>query len=141
MIYYQCTRVAINRPEDENENFDWYWLSDGIHSNQEGKYSKKKYVWSDEKLEDFEYKTDKDKALQYIRDGKAKHFKIKKKLFSDREYLVYDNECIDTWYLDEIERIDVRFKYEEINMTLDEARGRLDVEEYAKMMKGLGLKD
>lgn len=137
MIYYQCTRVAINKPEEGN--FDLYWLSEGIHSNQDGKYSKKKYVWSDEKLEDFSTEATKDKVLQYIRDGKAKFFKIKKKLFSGREYLVYNNECIDTWYLDKIERIDVLFKYKEVNMTLDEAKKYLDVEEYAKMVKGLGL--
>jgi hypothetical protein len=141
MIYLQCTRIAINRPEGENEDFDWYWLSDGIHSSQEGKYSKKKYVWSDEELKSFECKATKDKVLQYIRDGKAKYFKIKKKLFSGREYLVYENECRNTWYLDEIERIDAWFKYGELNMAIDEVRERLDVEEYAKMMKGLGLND
>ena len=139
MIYYQCARVAINKPEEGS--FNWYWLSDGIHSDREGKYSGKKYIWSDEELEDFRYKATKDEILEYIRSGKAKLFKIKKKLFSGKECLVYNNECVDTWCLDEIERIDVWLKYGEQNMTIDEARECLDVEEYAKMMKSLGLKE
>lgn len=139
MIYLQCTRIAINKPEEGD--FSWYWLGNGIYSNREGKYSEKKYIWSNEELEDFRNEAPKDKVLNYIRKEKSELFKIKKKLFSGREYLVYNNECIDVWYLDEIERIDVLFEYNEVNMTLDEARKYLDVEEYAKMIKSLGLKD
>lgn len=140
MIYYQCARVAINKPEDENEDFTWYWLEEGITSDNE-RHNEKKYIWSDEKLENFQHEINIDDFLESIRKDKAKYFKIKKKLFGGREYLVCDNGCYKTWYLDEIKRMDVKFYYEEQHMTLDEAKKYLDVEEYAKMVKGLGLKE
>ena len=143
MIYLQNTRVAINRPEDENKDFDWYFLNNGIATEKEGKYSDKTYVWSDEKLEDFEYETDIDGFLENVRKGKAKYFKIEKGLFSKRERLIFDNDWneYESWYVEDIKRVDVLFKYTKTDMTMSEAEDVLDVEEYAKMVKSLGLKD
>ena len=140
MIYYQCTRVAINRPE--KGDFDWYWLEEGIHTDDEKRYSEKKYIWSDEKLENFQYELNIDCFLERVRRGQFEYFKIRKRLFSGREYLVFNGfHTYEIWYLDEIKRMDVKFYYEEQHITLDEAKSRLDVEEYAKMIKSLGLKD
>jgi hypothetical protein len=132
--------VAINKPEDED--FYWYFLNKGISSKNEDKYSDKEYIWSDEKLESFECEADIDKFLENVRNGKAKYFKIKKGLFSRREKLVYDNywDEHESWYIDDIKRVDVWFSYTKEDMTMSEAEERLDVEEYAKMMKSLGLK-
>lgn len=138
MIYYQCTRVAINKPEEGD--FNWYWLEEGIHADDE-RYSEKKYIWSDEKLENFQCKLKIDCFLKRVREGQFEYFEIRKKLFSGREYLVFNGfHTYEIWYLDEIERIDVKYYYSEQSMVLDKARERLDVEEYAKMMKRLGLK-
>ena len=139
MIYYQCTRVAINRPE--KGDFDWYWLEEGIHTDDEKRYSEKKYIWSDEKLENFQYELNIDCFLERVRRGQFEYFEIRKKLFSGREYLVFNGFTYKIWYLDEIERIDVKYYYLEQSMVLDKARECLDVEEYAKMIKSLGLKD
>lgn len=141
MIYYQKTMVTINMPEEGE--FRWYWISDGIRTKKEDKHSEKQYVWSDEELESFRCPVDKDDFLEKVRAGKFEFFSIKKKLFSGREYLehnLYGSEY-ETWYLDEIDRVDVKFCYYKEQMTLDKARNYLDVEEYAKMVKSLGLKE
>lgn len=132
--------VAINRPEDND--FYWYFFNNGIRSNKEGKYSNKKYIWSDEKLENFEREVDIDRFLENVRNGKAKYFKIERGLFSRREKLVYDNywDEHESWYIEDIKRMDAWFSYTKEDMTVDGARKCLDVEEYAKMVKSLGLK-
>ena len=142
MIYYQKTMVAINRPEDENEKFTWYWLCSGIRSGIKDKFSKKEYIWSDEELEDFEGDTTVDKILNFIRNDKAEYFKIGERgLFNKRKVLVHNKtDEYESWNLEDIKRVNIMFCYVKQSMTVDEARQKLDVEEYAKMIKSLGLK-
>ena len=140
MIYYQKTMVAINKPEDKS--FYWHFLDDGIRSKKEDKHSDKEYVWSDEKLEDFKYEIDDiDAFLENVRKGKFKYFRIEKGLFNKRERLVFDNDWnkYESWYVEDIKRVDAWFSYTKTNMTMSEAERALDVEEYAKMIKSLGL--
>ena len=134
MIYLQRTWAVVN---DENMK---YLISCGILKSDI--YSEKKYIWSDEELatEDMEFSS--KGFAEYIKRTDFKYWKVKKRLFKDKEYLEFDNhwDVRETWDLDKIEKVTVKFEWTKEDMTIGEAEETLDVEEYAKMMKGLGLK-
>ena len=133
MIYLQETWAAIN---DENIK---YPISYGILKG--GIYNEKKYIWSDEKptTENIEYSS--ERFAEYIKRNNFVNWRVKKRLFKNKEYLEWNNhwDTRDTWGLDKIEKVTIRFDWTPHNMTLDEAREHLDVEEYAKMVKSLRL--
>ena len=139
MIYKQVTYVAINKPEDGS--FTWFPIKNGfivrgdnydertfIYTNEE----KKTYVIEDVKVNNF---------LKYIRDDNSKYFKIKKRLFSRKEYLRYYNtsDGYTEWDLDSIEKIDLRMTYTEMDFTLDDAKKYLRASDYLKMLKDYGV--
>lgn len=134
MIYLQKTWAVIN---DERTK---YLISYGILKG--GIYSKKEYIWSDEKpaTENMEFSG--EEFAEYIKRNDFDNWKVKKRLFKDKEYLEWNNhwDDRDTWDLDKIEKVTIKFEWKEQNMTIGEAEDTLDVEEYAKMLKGLGLK-
>jgi hypothetical protein len=134
MIYLQKTWAVIN---DENIK---YLISNGIL--KQSIYNEKKYIWSDEEptTENMEYSG--KGFAEYIKRTNFKYWRVKKRLFKDKEYLEFDNhwDKRDTWDLDKIEKVTIKFEWTEENMTIGEAEERLDVEEYAKMIKSLGLK-
>lgn len=134
MIYLQRTWAVIN---DENIK---YLISYGILLGDI--YSEKKYVWLDEKPTTKNMELNSEKFVEYIKRNDFNYWKIKKRLFRDKEYLEWDNhwDDRDTWDLDKIEKVTIKFEWKEQNMTIGEAEDVLDVEEYAKMLKGLGLK-
>ena len=133
MIYLQSTWAVVN---DENIK---YPISYGILKGSI--YSEKKYIWSDEKptTEDMEFSG--DGFAEYIKRNDFSFWKVKKRLFKGKEYLEFDNHWDErnTWDLDKIEKVTIRFEWKKKDMTIGEAEGVLDVEEYAKMLKGLGL--
>ena len=135
MIYLQRTWAVVN---DEDIR---YLISYGILKS--GVYSEKKYIWSDEEpnVESMEFSG--EGFAEYIKRNNFKYWKVKKRLFKDKEYLEFDDgwDTRDTWDLDKIEKVTVKFEWKKKDMTMGEAEERLDVEEYAKMMKGLGLKN
>lgn len=135
MIYKQVTWAVIN---DENIK---YPISYGILKT--GIYSEKKYIWSDEKLTAESMEFSGKGFAEYIKRNNFKYWKVKKRLFKDKEYLEFNDhwDTRDTWDLDKIEKVTVQFEWEKEDMTMGEAEERLDVEEYAKMMKGLGLNE
>ena len=134
MIYLQKTWAVIN---DENYR---YPISYGIL--KEGLYSKKKYVWLDEKptTEDIEYNG--EDFAEHIKRNNFDCWRVRKRLFRDKEYLEWNNhwDTRSTWDLDKIKKVTIKFEWTKKNMTIGEAEDVLDVEEYAKMIKGLGLK-
>ncbi len=134
MIYLQKTWAVIN---DESIK---YPISYGILL--EDIYSKKKYVWLDEEPTTKNMELNSEKFAEYIKRNDFDCWKIKKRLFKDKEYLEWDNHWDEraTWDLDKIEKVTIKFEWTEQNMTIGKAEDVLDVEEYAKMLKGLGLK-
>ena len=135
MIYLQKTWAVIN---DENYR---YLISYGILKG--GIYSKKEYIWSDEKPATENMEISGEEFAEYIKRNDFDNWKVKKRLFKDKEYLEWNNhwDDRDTWDLDKIEKVTIKFEWKEQNMTIGEAEDALDVEEYAKMIKSLGLKD
>ena len=135
MIYLQKTWAVIN---DENIK---YLISYGILL--EDIYNEKKYVWLDEEPTTKKMELNSEKFAEYIKRNDFDYWKIKKRLFKDKEYLEWNNhwDDRDTWDLDKIEKVTIKFEWKEQNMTIGEAEDVLDVEEYAKMIKSLGLKD
>ena len=134
MIYLQRTWAVIN---DENIK---YPISYGILKS--GIYNEKKYIWSDEKPTTESIEFSGRRFAEYIKRNDFDYWKVKKRLFKDKEYLEFDNhwDTRDTWDLDKIEKVTIKFEWTKKDMTIGEAEDILDVEEYAKMMKGLGLK-
>jgi len=135
MIYLQRTWAVVN---DEDIR---YLISYGIL--KMSVYSKKKYVWLDEKPTTETIEFSGKGFAKYIKRNDFVWWKVRKKLFKDKEYLEFDNgwDTRNTWDLDKIEKVTVQFEWKKEDMTMGEAEERLDVEEYAKMMKGLGLNE
>ena len=135
MIYLQRTWAVVN---DEDIR---YLISYGIL--KMSVYSKKKYVWLDEKPTTETMEFSGKGFAEYIKRNDFVWWKVRKKLFKDKEYLEFDNgwDTRNTWDLDKIEKVTVQFEWKKEDMTMGEAEERLDVEEYAKMMKGLGLNE
>jgi len=135
MIYLQRTWAVVN-----NEDIR-YLISYGIL--KMSVYSKKKYVWLDEKPTTETMEFSGKGFAEYIKRNDFVWWKVRKKLFKDKEYLEFDNgwDTRNTWDLDKIEKVTVQFEWKKEDMTMGEAEERLDVEEYAKMMKGLGLNE
>lgn len=135
MIYLQKTWAVIN---DERTK---YLISYGIL--KEDIYNEKKYIWSDEKPTTENVEFSGERFAEYIKRNDFDNWKVKKRLFKDKEYLEWNNhwDDRDTWDLDKIEKVTIKFEWKEQNMTIGEAEDTLDVEEYAKMIKSLGLKD
>lgn len=135
MIYLQKTWAVIN-----GENI-MRLISYGILKGDI--YSDKKYIWADEKPTTENMGFSGEEFAEYIKRNDFNCWKVKKRLFKGKEYLEWNNHCDDrdTWDLDKIEKVTIKFEWKEQNMTIGEAEDTLDVEEYAKMLKGLGLKD
>lgn len=135
MIYLQRTWAVIN---DENIK---YLISYGIL--KQGIYDEKKYIWSDEKPTTESIGFSGRRFADYIKKNDFDYWKVKKRLFKDKEYLKWNNhwDTRDIWDLDKIEKVTIKFEWTEENMSMSEAKDTLDVEEYAKMIKGLGLKE
>lgn len=133
MIYLQRTWAVIN---DGNIK---YPISYGILL--EDIYNEKKYVWLDEEPTTKSIELNNKEFSEYIRGNDFDWWKIKKRLFKDKEYLEWNNhwDKASTWDLDKIEKVTVKFEWTKQNMTVGEAENVLDIEEYAKMLKGLGL--
>ena len=133
MIYLQRTWAVIN---DENIK---YLISYGILL--EDIYNEKKYVWLDEEPTTKKMELNSEKFAEYIKRNDFDNWKVKKRLFKDKEYLEWNNhwDDRDTWDLDKIEKVTIKFEWKEQNMTIGEAENELDIEEYAKMIKRLGL--
>jgi hypothetical protein len=133
MIYSQRTWAVVN---DEDIR---YLISNGIL--KASIYSEKKYIWSDEELTTENMEFSGEGFAKYIKKTNFKYWKVKKKLFKGKEYLEFNDhwDTRNTWDLDKIEKVTVQFEWAKEDMTMGEAEERLDVEEYAKMMKGLGL--
>ena len=133
MIYSQKTWAVIN---DEHVK---YLISYGIL--KDGIYNEKKYIWSDEKPTTESIEFSGRRFAEYIKRNDFDYWKVKKRLFKDKEYLEFSNDwdTRDTWDLDKIEKVTIKFEWKEENMTIGEAENILDVEEYAKMIKSLGL--
>lgn len=133
MIYLQRTWAVIN---DENIK---YLISYGILL--EDIYNEKKYVWLDEEPTTKNMELNSEKFAEYIKRNDFDYWKVKKRLFKDKEYLEWNNhwDKASTWDLDKIDKVTVKFEWTKKNMTVGEAENVLDIEEYAKMLKGLGL--
>lgn len=134
MIYLQKTWAVIN---DERTK---YLISYGILKG--GIYNEKKYIWSDKKPTTENIELSSKGFAEYIKRNDFDCWKVKKRLFKDKEYLEWNNhwDTRSTWDLDKIEKVTIKFEWLKKNMTISEAEDVLDVEEYAKMIKGLGLK-
>ena len=135
MIYKQTTYVAINKPDDGD--FVWYPVKSGFVISGET-YDERAFIYSREKKETYEVGDIKvGNFLDYIRDDNSPYFKIKKRLFSRKEYLRYYNtsDKYTEWNLDSIERVDFKMKYEEMKFTLDEAKKYLEASDYLEMLR------
>lgn len=134
MIYLQTTWAVINDGKYR------YRISYGILKG--GIYSKKKYIWSNEEPTTENIEISGEEFAEYIKRNDFDYWEVKKRLFKDKEYLEWNNhwDDRDTWDLDKIEKVTIKFEWKEQNMTIGEAEDILDVEEYVKMLKGLGLK-
>ena len=135
MIYKQTTYVAINKPDDGD--FVWYPVKNGFVISGEN-YDERTFMYSKEKKETYKVEDVKvNNFLDYIRCNNSPYFKIKKRLFSRKEYLRYyqTNDGYKEWNLDSIERVDFKLEYKEMDFTLNEAKTHLRASDYLEMLR------